>query len=522
MDYVDNDLTDQDDVAYWQQQVDNNPQDWRAALNLSTLQIKYQATDKALQTMQTALDNHPEQPELWRQLGNIKRYQNQPQQAQQAYQYALKLNPQDAQSLNHLGLIAFNQQQWTQAQDWFQQALRAQPDYIGAMYNLALSYKHNQQLDDATACLLAILDANPQHWQSYIALGRIALQSDVPQKAEWAFQQAASIFPDDSVVLETIAQILLDHEHYRLARPYFDKLTQLAPDNPGMWYNLGVINEKDNKPSQALTCYQQALEADPDYFPALNNAGVACLALEQRESAKFYFQQALQRRPGDESLQYTLSALEGKSRVKAPEQYIEQLFDAYADHFDQHLVMGLDYQIPELLRQACEPYLPTTHPDLLDLGCGTGLAAEAFATFTRSIVGVDLSQNMLDKARDKRIFADLHHAPLTQFLQNHDKAYDIIIAGDVFTYFGDLDTIFRHCQRLLNNNGLFCFSIERTQSAGYQLQASGRFAHHPAHIKELTDIHELEWVQSFKAATRQQNNEAVAGEIILLRKLDQD
>lgn len=518
MDYVDNDTTLQDDLHYWQNQLQNNPDDWQAALNLSTLQVKNNTIESALNTVQKTLHHHNQQFEVWRQLGNIKRYQNKIQEAQQAYQQALQLNPQDADSMNHLGLIAFNQQQWSQAEQWFKQALSQRPDYIGAMYNLALCHKNQYNFDEATACLLAILDAEPNHLHSYMSLGRIALENQSPQRAEWAFKKASKLSPHDKTVLEAITQILLDHHHYKLARPFCQNLTQLAPDNPASWYNLAVIYEKENNLSKALTNYQYALDVDPNYFPALNNAGVVCLALEQRQTAHFYFNQALKCRPDDESIRYTLSALNGESRVQAPEQYIEQLFDAYAEHFDHHLMVGLDYQIPDLLRQACNPHLPSSKVDLLDLGCGTGLAAEAFSSITQTMVGVDLSQRMLDKARQKRIFTALHQQSLPNFLKDHQQFYDIILAGDVFTYFGDLDTIFRHCQRLLKAEGLFCFSIERSQNQGYELQASGRFAHNPEHIKELADIHELDWIDSFKAATRQQHNQAVAGEIILLRK----
>lgn len=515
--YADNTLQTDDELAYWQRQYHQNPQDWQNALNLSTLQVKQGSLEDALTTVQNTLQTHPKQYQVWRQLGNIKRHQQNFHEAQQAYQQALALHPLDADSMNHLGLIAYNLHQWHKAQQWFIEAVRARPDYVGAMYNLALSYKQQGELEQAVACLLAILDAQPDHLQSYLTLGRIALQNDSPQRAEWAFHKAAQLFPDDTVILETITQILLDHQQFRLAKPFCQTLTELGPSNPAAWYNLAVIYEKDGELSKALTQYQNALDVDPDYFPALNNAGVVCLAMEQRQAAKFYFDEALRRCPNDESVRYTLSALNGESRIKAPEQYIEQLFDAYAEHFDQHLLVGLDYQIPDLLRQACDPYLPPHAIELLDLGCGTGLSAETFASLTKSMVGVDLSNNMLDKARAKGIYNELHQQSLPEFLMAHTGLYDVVIAGDVFTYFGDLDTIFRHCKRLLKPDGLFCFSIERSTSSNYELQASGRFAHHPYYIEELKTIHEFELINTFDAATRQQNNSGVAGQIILLR-----
>ena len=87
-----------------------------------------------------------------------------------------------------------------------------------------------------------------------------------------------------------------------------------------------------------------------------------------------------------------------------PAAYVRTLFDQYAPRFDAALTEGLAYRGPALLRDAIETACaaarrPMRFPDMLDLGCGTGLAGAAFRPFVRRLTGVDLSDRMVAVAR---------------------------------------------------------------------------------------------------------------------------
>jgi hypothetical protein len=57
-------------------------------------------------------------------------------------------------------------------------------------------------------------------------------------------------------------------------------------------------------------------------------------------------------------------------------QGVRELFDEYADTFDDELVNGLRYDVPNLLRKQIPP--GALFKRCLDLGCGTGLSGVAF------------------------------------------------------------------------------------------------------------------------------------------------
>ena len=91
-------------------------------------------------------------------------------------------------------------------------------------------------------------------------------------------------------------------------------------------------------------------------------------------------------------------AIRAASSERAPSDYVEKLFDDYAQKFDSHLVQVLSYSVPKKLAALLRPHFD---PDgekwtILDLGCGTGLAGAEIAPFARQMVGC---RSLLEDAR---------------------------------------------------------------------------------------------------------------------------
>lgn len=82
--------------------------------------------------------------------------------------------------------------------------------------------------------------------------------------------------------------------------------------------------------------------------------------------------------------------------------------------------------------------------DILDLGCGTGLSGSWLKDYARSLTGVDISENMVQLAKKKGLYDELHVdslAPFLDRLNQKDQRYDLVVAADVLSYIGDLSDI---------------------------------------------------------------------------------
>ena len=87
-----------------------------------------------------------------------------------------------------------------------------------------------------------------------------------------------------------------------------------------------------------------------------------------------------------------------------PQAYVQALFDQYAPRFESALVDDLGYRGPALLFKAvlsvrAAARKPAFFKRAIDLGCGTGLAAAAFAKEVDHFIGIDLSPRMIERAR---------------------------------------------------------------------------------------------------------------------------
>merc|ERR1719309_379511 len=85
------------------------------------------------------------------------------------------------------------------------------------------------------------------------------------------------------------------------------------------------------------------------------------------------------------------------------------------------------YCMPELLSTAIIDHIGPSNHDLkiVDLGCGDGAVGEALrAKGFSNLAGLDISQGMLDLAKERGIYGSLQKADLSQDLPLEDESFD--------------------------------------------------------------------------------------------------
>ena len=166
-----------------------------------------------------------------------------------------------------------------------------------------------------------------------------------------------------------------------------------------------------------------------------------------------------------------------------------RLFDAYAANFEDHLRKSLNYKVPELISKALSER-DIRNARFLDLGCGTGLVGKLVGDRCKSLVGVDLSEKMLDIARDKKCYDELHKADLVEHLGTTTGTYDVVCAADVLNYIGDLQPAFAAVLRVLETGGMFIFTVEEPvgpQEGDFALQSTMRYTHAKGYCERIAN-----------------------------------
>jgi len=106
----------------------------------------------------------------------------------------------------------------------------------------------------------------------------------------------------------------------------------------------------------------------------------------------------------------------------------------WADTYDRDLLDEFGYRAPHAAVEALERLRPSRDSVILDMGCGTGLVGELLRGLGyRHIDGLDLSPEMLEKAKALRIYRTLGEADLAACLAL-DPIYDAVICVGVFSH----------------------------------------------------------------------------------------
>ena len=210
---------------------------------------------------------------------------------------------------------------------------------------------------------------------------------------------------------------------------------------------------------------------------------------------------------------------------KAPDAYVETLFDQHAAAFEDILVDQLEYCVPLMVRERIQTLKLGPFKNLLDLGCGTGLTGGALRDICGEMVGLDLSENMVEIAHEKDLYETLYVAEAADFLEdNEDGPFDIVTATDVLPYVGFLEELFFGVADNLEKGGLFFFSSETLPGTmlngrDFMVGPHQRFAHAEAYVRKVLASAGFEVVELGEITVRLEDGHPIPGHLVVARKV---
>lgn len=346
----------------------------------------------------------------------------------------------------------------------------------------------------------------------------IALQAQGRDlEAERAYKQALALKPDLVQALNNLGNLYLAHNRVAEALDALMRATNAAPAFPPPWNNLGNALLRMGRTVEASGHFAKALERDPDFLEARINLGKTLQTLGRPAEALPHLEAALAAKPGDAELRFLRDAAAGNQPPRPPDAFVAHLFDDMAAEFDEHLVGRLGYRIPDRLAEVLGPWLDArARPRrVLDLGCGTGLVADALRGRFEEMHGVDLSPRMVERARARNLYASVEAGELAAFLASRpDAGADLVVAADVFVYVGALESVFAQAARVLAPGGCLAFSVEGGgQGDAFTLDATSRYSHADGYVKSLAASRGFALAHSSPETIRAERGHPVAGRL---------
>jgi predicted TPR repeat methyltransferase len=266
---------------------------------------------------------------------------------------------------------------------------------------------------------------------------------------------------------------------------------ELAPGFASAWFTLGQIREQLGEQDAAAAAFRKARQADP----------------EDRHGASL-----------------RLMLLGAQELSDMPQAYVRTLFDQYAPRFETALVDDLGYRGPALLFKAVLAARhairkPAFFKRGIDLGCGTGLAASAFASEVDHFIGIDLSPRMIERARASGLYAQLEVGDMVEGLRGRpDASADLILAADAMVYLSDLAPLLRQAARVLAAGGLIAFTVETHGGEGVILGEGLRYAHGAGYVRAALGEAGLALARLDDLSARNEDNAPVPGLVVVAAK----
>ncbi len=419
------------------------------------------------------------------------------------------------------GITAQRRGDLSAAERSYKQVLQREPRNTDALHLLGLVALARGQLPEATRLIANAINIAPKVAMYHANLGRVLGEAGDANGAVGALERAVELDPmllqavyNLGLALEGRGDLDAAAEHYEAAS--FGEDDAAIPEAA---FNLGNLHSSRGRDDDAVAAYLRALELRPGYARALANLGYVFQKVGKFADAVEVYRAMLANDPTDAEASHMLSALSGESRDRADPGYVAKFFDDYASRFETVLVNELSYDTPRAIADAADRLRidGQRFARALDLGCGTGLSGRALRAACDVLVGVDLSEKMLEKAKLAGGYDELHCADLLGFLERESAPFDLVTAADVLNYLGDLSLVFRRVRARLTDAGAFVFSTEAGRDAGFALDRTGRFLHDRAYVEATAASAGFIVASCEERTLRLERGEPVRGNLFVLR-----
>ncbi len=246
------------------------------------------------------------------------------------------------------------------------------------------------------------------------------------------------------------------------------------------------LREK-GKIQTAYLCQRRVTELNPSDSDAWSELGELAHILGYRDQTRTAYEKYLELEPDDAETKHLLVALRDEPPPpRAPDECIQQLYQRFSSFYEFNVCEELYYEAPQRLYDLVKAVLGDRQQlNILELGCGSGLAGLRLKPLAAHMTGVDLSREMIELARARNIYDQLEVAEITRWLGENQEQFDLIAACDCLIYFGDLRQVVPPAAKRLAPGGVLAFTVERGDQYPFRLTDTGRYTHSAQHVREV-------------------------------------
>ena len=417
--------------------------------------------------------------------------------AQAAYEAIVAADPAHADAWHFLGVVAIQSDDPLRALDWIGRAIAINPGNAMYYMNHGNVLRQTGHMQAALASFDQAIAMAPDFADAHVLRGNTLHELQQLEAAVASFDRALALRPQDVVVCFNRGNALRALGQWEAAIASFDQALAVDPHCAEAYVNRGLTQRALQQFDAAMASFDRAIALRSDFAEAYLNRGLTLQEFSSTpaglEDAIRMFDKACQLLPNapEQHLCHAMALAKAQRLVEAeaaarralaadtndssgarmflaalgavpmpdkiPDALLHKLYDAKASVWDTDA--NAHYQGAELVGRALLAQQRARAMDVLDAGCGTGLVGVLVRSLAARLDGVDMSQPMLDRAREKAVYDTLACGDMVALMRQHPQQYDAVVSAATLVHFASLQGIFEAAATTLRPGGLFIFTV---------------------------------------------------------------
>jgi len=247
-----------------------------------------------------ALRASPNNPLVRERLGRVLVREKKIDQAVGQYEELKKFSPTSTDVRSKLGLLYLEQDRFDDAIDEFAFVLGAEPRNYQVRYFLGTAYLEKGAIPEAIDAFRQIPPEAPMYREAELQRAMLLARQDKPGAAIDVARKLRERYPEDVDLMIFLGGLLEEAKQYHDALAVLTEATVKAPNNPGAWFSLGVVNDKLGRLDNVISAMETVIRLDPKNATALNYLGYTYAERDMRlDEAQRLIERALAVRPDD-------------------------------------------------------------------------------------------------------------------------------------------------------------------------------------------------------------------------------
>ena len=266
-----------------------------AHVRLALIHFNLNEIDKSLKELDIALEINPDSKWAWLWKGIVVgESQKDWEAANSNYKKALEIDSRFDLAYYNLGwsFLKMSPKDFIKAQNNFETALKINPNYKEALYGLAMVYGYQDRYEIAKLYLTKAKDLDNQFLTAWKWLGIVNNEMNNFDESLVAFGEAIKLNPGDSKLYVRRARLFSKGGQFEQGIKDLRLAAEMDPKNKRIWFYLGDILSKLDKPKGAIGYFDKAVKIAPNYGEAFLGKAKAFAKLGLYKKAEENFEKS--------------------------------------------------------------------------------------------------------------------------------------------------------------------------------------------------------------------------------------